>query len=226
MSVTLVRLGRLPAALLSLTLLATSPLQAQSPEYFVGGVLGYQSGVAVQLFGLANGFAQGFPLPVRVRLGWATVERGDAAAARRVFINNATNGTPAESGRTLDLGLEVLHTLGPRTVGYAGIRRTSFKANFKFIGGNEDFDVVSSHWGIALGAETSYPMGTRTALMVSGGFELFKSSRLSGHDTSYSPDGDNANPREDYRYSDADAAVAQPRLRPALMVGLRYRLGG
>jgi hypothetical protein len=85
--------------------------------------------------------------------------------------------------------------------------------------------VVSSHWGIALGAETSYPMSARTALMVSGGFELFKSSRLSGHDTSYSPDGDNANPREDYRHTNADDAVAQPSLRPGLMVEVRYRLG-
>ena len=50
-------------------------------------------------------------------------------------------------------------------------------------------------------------------------------SRLTGHDTSYSPDGDDVNPRKDYTYSDADRAVGQPTWRPVALVGLLYRLG-
>lgn len=69
-------------------------------------------------------------------------------------------------------------------------------------------------------------MGPRTSLVLSGGGEYFFSGRLTGHYTSYSPDGDDVNPREDYDYSDADDAVGQPTWRPVALFGVRYRLGG
>ena len=69
-------------------------------------------------------------------------------------------------------------------------------------------------------------MGPRMSLVLTGGAEYFFSTRLTGHDTSYSPDGDNVNPRKDYTYSDADAAVEQPTWRPVVLVGVSYRLGG
>jgi hypothetical protein len=56
--------------------------------------------------------------------------------------------------------------------------------------------------------------------MLSAGLDYFFSSRLTGHDTSYSES--NVNPRNDYTYSDADAAVGQPKLEPLLMLGMRY----
>jgi hypothetical protein len=68
-------------------------------------------------------------------------------------------------------------------------------------------------------------MNQRMSLLISGGAEYFFSSRLSGHDTSYSPDGDDVNPRKDYTYNDADEAVDQPTLRPVALVGFSYRLG-
>ncbi len=198
----------------------------RSPSMSVGGMLGYQRGFNLQLFGVARDFAQGLPLQARVRLGRTGVEPGSAADARRVFINNATNGTPKENGRTWDLGLDGLYPVGDRTHFFGGLRYSRFKANFKYVGGNEDFDVTSNHWGLAAGLETSYSMGERTSLVLSGGTEYFFSSRLTGHDTSYSPDGDNVNPREDYSYSDADDAVGQPTFRPILLVGVSYKLGG
>ena len=213
------------AATLVLVLAWPSDLHAQAPRLYAGGSMGYQNGPAVQFFGLARDFAEGLPVTARLRLGWAGVEPGSAAAARRIFINNATNGTPEKKGRTLDMGLDAIFPFGDRATWYAGVRRSSFKANFRYVGGNEDFDVVSTQWGIALGAETTYEMGARTALVFSGGAEYFRASRLTGHDTSYSPDGDNANPREEYVYADADDAIAQPKLRPVLLVGVRYRLG-
>jgi len=69
-------------------------------------------------------------------------------------------------------------------------------------------------------------MGRRASLVVSGGGEYFFNARLSGHDTSYSPDGDDVNPRRDYTYDDADEAVEQPTFRPVFMVGVSWRLGG
>jgi hypothetical protein len=153
------------------------------------------------------------------------VEPGSAPDARKIFINDATNGTPKEAGSTWDLGVDGLYPMGPRTSFFGGVRYTRFKANFKYVGGNEDFDVTSAHWGLAAGMEAEFPMGPRMSLLVSGGGEYFFSSRLSGHDTSYSPDGDNVNPRKDYTYNDADDAVDQPVLRPVALVGFTYRLG-
>ena len=68
-------------------------------------------------------------------------------------------------------------------------------------------------------------MGPKMSLLLAGGGEYFFSSRLTGHDTSYSPDGDDVNPREDYTYSDADDAIDQPIFRPVALLGFSYRLG-
>ncbi len=54
------------------------------------------------------------------------------------------------------------------------------------------------------------------------GLDYYFSSTLKGHDTAYSPDGSSVNPREDYEYGDADAAVGQPKFRPRLATGLQY----
>ncbi len=197
-----------------------------SPSLTVGGFLGYQRGLSFQMIGTARGFAQDFPVQARFRLGRTAVEPGDPGDARRIFINDATNGTPKEKGHTWDFGLDGLYPMGDRTNFFGGVRYSRFKANFKYVGGNEDFDVTSSHWGVAGGVEASYPMGRKTSLILSAGAEIFLSSRLTGHDTSYSPDGDHVNPRNDYDYTDADEAVGQPNWRPMILVGVNYRLGG
>jgi len=197
----------------------------QGTSLSVGGMLGYQRGFNFQLLGTARNFASGLPLQARLRIGRTGVEPGSSSEARRVFINNATNGTPKEKGHTWDFGLDGLYPLGERTNFVGGLRYSRFKANFKYVGGNEDFDVTSSHWGLAAGVELSYPMGRKTSLLFSGGAEYFLSSRLTGHDTSYSPDGDNVNPREEYTYSDADHAVSQPTWRPVALIGVSYLLG-
>jgi hypothetical protein len=191
----------------------------------VGTFLGFQSGFSLHVFGRIEDFAEGFPLQARFRVARTSVEPGSAPDARKIFINDATNGTPRESGSTWDLGLDGLYPMGARIHLFGGVRYTRFKANFKYVGGNEDFDVTSNHWGVAGGMEAEFPMSRSTSLLLSGGAEYFFSSRLTGHDTSYSPDGDNVNPRKDYTYSDADDAVDQPVLRPVVLLGVSYRLG-
>ena len=204
---------------------AASPLHAQGPVYSVGASSGYQSGFSLQAFAGVEDFAQGLPVQIRIRLGHTSVEPGSAPRARRIFINTATNGTPEKRGRTWDMGVDLLVRRSERANLFLGVRRSSFLANFKFVGGNEDFDVRSTHWGLGAGAEVGYPVGQKATLMVSGGVDYYFPSRLQGHDTSYSPDDDNVNPREDFTYAEADDAIAQPTLRPVLMVGLRWRLG-
>lgn len=211
-----------------LFLLAASPLFAQNApaSLQVGGFVGFRSGVSGQAFVLARDFAEGLPVQVRLGLGRSLVEPGSATAARKIFINNATNGTPVEKGSTSDLALDAVLPAGPRSYFFAGVRYTRFKANFKYVGGNEDFDVTSSHWGVGTGMETRYSMGSRVDLVAAGGAEYFFGARLTGHDTSYSSDGDDVNPREDYTYDDADDAIGQPTWRPMLAVGFSYQLGG
>jgi hypothetical protein len=158
-------------------------------------------------------------------MGYTTLEPGSAGQARRIFINTATNGTPEKQGHTWDVGMDLLVRRNERTNFFVGVRRTAFLANFKFVGGNEDFDVTSTHWGVGGGLEANYPVGRRAALVLAGGADYYFPSRLQGHDTSYSPGNDNVNPREDFTYADADNAIAQPVLRPVVLVGLRWRLG-
>lgn len=212
-------------AALALALPFRAEAQNAAPALYVGGSFGFLGGPGGQVYLLAHDVAEGLGADVRFGIGRSHVEPGSAAAARRIFINNATNGTPVEHGSTTNLTLDAVVPMGPRSFVYAGVRHTRFKANFKYVGGNEDFDVTSSHWGLAGGLEARFPVNRRVALVVSGGGEYFFPSRLTGHDTSYARDGDDVNPREDYTYADADEAVAQPTWRPAVAVGVSYRLG-
>lgn len=200
------------------------------PTVAVGGMAGFAGGLSLQAQVLARGLAPSLPVEARLRLGYTRTDPGSASEARRIFINNATNGTPEESGRVLDLDLDVLWRAGwvPGDQGllFAGVRHTRFRGNFRYIGGNEDFDVTSSHWGLGVGAESRYAVGPRTFLVVNAGLDLFPGARLQGHDTSYSPDGDHVNPRQDFGYDDADGAINQPRVRPVILVGFTRRMGG
>ena len=105
--------------------------------------------------GFAAGFADGFPLHPRFGIGYTSVEPGSALDARRVFINNNTNGTPGERGRVWDFKLDLLFpvdVLAPRRAyAFGGVRHATFNANFSFVGGNEDLDVRSKYWGFGGG---------------------------------------------------------------------------
>jgi hypothetical protein len=190
-------------------------------------VTGYNSGFGIQGFGVASNFAEGFPLQARLGIGLTSVDAGSPPDARRVFINNATNGIPEERGQTTDFSLDLGYPVNVFSMNRAflvgGVRYSRFKGNFKYVGGNEDFDVKSSHWGLGAALQSYFAMGGRFDLVLDAGLDYFFSSTLTGHDTAYAPDGTAVNPREDYTYSDADAAIGQPKFRPTLMVGVNYR---
>jgi hypothetical protein len=175
---------------------------------------------------MVSGFTPSFPVTARLGIGYTSLDAGEPLDARSVFINDATTGVPQESGRAWSLEFDVLYPVRVfslrRSHAYGGIRYAHFNGNFKFVGGNEDFDVTSNHWGIGAGLESYFWMSRKIDLVVSAGLDYFFSSRLSGHDTSYSPDEANVNPRNEYTYSDADAAVGQPKLEPLIMFGFRY----
>jgi hypothetical protein len=193
--------------------------------YSVALISGYYNGPGLQLSGSITNPAEGLPITARLALGYSAAEAGKAWEARRIFINNNRNGIPEKSGRMWDFRLDLLFStklaLGSSYL-VLGPRYTAFTGNFKFVGGNEDFDVVSHHWGLGGGLESQFAISRRVALVISGGLDYFFSSTMDGHDTSYSPDDENVNPREDYTYTDADEAISQPKLELRLMAGLSY----
>lgn len=105
---------------------------------------------------------------------------------------------------------------------YGGVRYARFTGNFRFVGGNEDFDIRNSQWGLGGGCESYFDVSRHLDMILTAGIDYYFSGTLSGHDTAYSPTGDDVNPREDYTYADADAAIGQPKLTPLLMLGVSY----
>lgn len=194
-----------------------------------GFTLGHNGGLTFRLHGLLSNFAQGFPLSVKLGIGYTAVDPGNAADARSIFINDATNGTPEQSGYVWDFRADLLYPMKwfspARTYLYAGVRYAFFSGNFKFIGGNEDFDVTSTPWGIGAGLEMHFKMTDRLDLTTTAGVDYYLDSELEGHDTTYSPDGEHINPREDYGYEEADQAINQPKVELLLMVGFNYHFG-
>jgi hypothetical protein len=211
---------------LSSGLIAQAPGGSSKPRFAAGVQVGYNSGLGVEVQALVADFAQGFPFQARLGIRRTSVEPGAALDARRIFINNNTNGIPEESGKTWNWRLDVLYPARvlslQRAYFFGGVRHASFTGNFNFVGGNEDFDITSSQWGFGGGLESHFGVGSRVDMVITTGVEYFASGTLSGHDTAYSPDGDNVNPREDYTYADADAAVAQPKIEPVIMFGFNY----
>jgi hypothetical protein len=198
----------------------------QTTRFSLGAAAGYYSGFGLELSGTFTDFARGLPLGARVTFGMASLDPGSAASARRIFINDATNGTPEKNGRVINLRFDGLIRLtdSSSTPIYlvAGPRYSSFRGNFRYVGGNEDFDVTTGQWGLGLGLEGSFAIGRSGALVIGGGTDYYFAGALEGHDTTYTPSGDDVNPRKRYTFEDADAAINQPRWVPRFMVGYSY----
>ena len=206
-----------------------------SSNFSVGIITGYNRGFGIQGNFTVQKLAEEFPFELRFGIGYNILDPGNAADARRIFINNATNGVPEKKGRSFDYRLDFLL---PKTIfkvdhSYIvfGPRYSTFKGNFKYIGGNEDFDVTSRQWGIGGGIESHFEMTQNLDLVIAVGLDYYFPSTLKGHDTSYSPDNVNVNPRNDnqnddtpFTYKDADKAINQPKFMPRIMIGINFNL--
>ena len=221
-------------------MIGLTPLIAQEkkgdPIKFTAGFsTGYNRGFGMQGNVTAYNFDTGFPFSLRFGLGYTFMNPGNAADARRIFVNNATNGTPEKKGHSIDYRLDFLL---PRTIfgvenSYValGPRFSTFKGDFRYVGGNEDFEVKSRQWGIGAGLENHFRMIGRMELVLSYGLDFYIPSSLTGHDTTYSPDNDNVNPKNDnqdgdaeFNYKDADKAINQPKFMPHIMLGVNFVL--
>ncbi len=189
---------------------------------------GYKGGASFRLGVMALDFAQGLPIGVEGAISYTTMDPGSPENARRIFINDATNGTPEKSGWAWDYRLDFLYRLKILNMKeaflFAGVRYSVFTADFHFVGGNEDFEVNSNQWGVGLGVRAAFPISQKVAIGFMVGGDYFFNSTLTGHDTSYNPNGETVNGKHSYTYADADAAVNQPKFQPIAMLGFIYTL--
>ena len=209
--------------------------QGTSLKYSAGFEVGYNRGFGLQGNITAYNFDSGFPFRFRFGIGYTFLNPGNAEEARRIFVNNATNGTPEKKGHSFDYRLDFMV---PKTVFGVensflsfGPRLSTYLGDFKYVGGNEDFEVRSLQWGVGAGLENHFRMMGKAELVISYGMDFYFPSSLSGHDSTYSPDNDNVNPKNDnrndnaeFRYSDADKAIYQPKFMPHIMIGLNFSL--
>lgn len=208
--------------------------KAKGSSKLAAGVLaGYNRGYGFQTnLTLLN---TELPFNLRLGVGYTILNPGNSADARRIFINNATNGTPEKFGRSIDYRLDIMipKSLFGMSHSYIilGPRGSSFKGNFAYIGGNEEFDVTSQQWGAGAALESHFKMSQNLHLVIAAGLDYYLPATIHGHDTSYSPDNDNVNTRDDnqngdvpFTYKDADAAIYQPRFMPYAMIGLTLQL--
>jgi hypothetical protein len=216
--------GKLLGTIVGLFILVNPPF-VTGTEYAFSLLTGYNSGYGFQAGATVSRFAEGFPFSARLALGYTINQPGHALDARKIFINDATNGTPEKSGHAWDFRLDLLYPLSKTISLVSGVRHSVFAGNFRFVGGNEDFNVTSQQWGLGLGLEGHFRMSSRIDLVVSPGLDFYFPATLTGHDTSYSPGGENVNPRHDFTYEDADKAINQPKWVPRMMAGLAYRFG-
>ncbi len=221
--------------LLIFSLLSHAQVDADEPKLALGISTGYNRGFGVQVSATALRPLANLPVQVRFGIGITKLNPGNSSDARRIFINNATNGVPEEKAKSFDYRLDFMlnsnfiNSESSKIV--FGPRYSSFKANFKYVGGNEDFDVISKQFGVGLGAESQFKMNDRLNLLAAVGLDYFFNTTLKGHDTSYSPDNDNVNARNDntnndaeFAFKDANEAIKQPSLMPRILIGLVYKL--
>jgi len=208
---------------------------SQDSKFAVGFFTGYNRGLGFNVNFTALNPIESLPMHLRFGIGYTSLDPGNSADARRIFINNATNGVPEEKGKSFDYRLDFMWKTNLLNLEESyivfGPRYSSFTANFKYVGGNEDFDVISKQFGLGLGAETQFKISEKFNLVTAIGLDYFFNNTLKGHDTSYSPDNDNVNPRNDnanndaqFTFSDANKAIKQPSLMPRVLLGVVYKL--
>lgn len=199
---------------------------ARGVDFRWGALGGYNHGLGARGEVVALHLSRDLPLGIGFGLGYTRLDPGHAGDARRIFINDATDGTPEKEGWFLDFRLDALWYVHAGRLQnaalFAGVRRDVFRGRFRFVGGNEDFTIEADDWGFGLGARGEVKLGRQLSLLGSIGFDYYPWSSLYGHDTRYSSDGSEDNGREGYAWRDADRAVNQPRFVPSVMLGLAW----
>jgi len=204
------------------------PIFSAAPKYFLDIQTGYTNNFAISVSGTIADFTYDVPLAIKFGMSYNFRDAGDPWAARKIFINDNTDGDPQKSAHSFDFRMDFAYPLNifpvRKTYLYAGPRLSFYTATFEFVGGNEFFDIQSTQFGLGTGLETHLGISQNLSFVISGAFDYFFDSELGGHDTFYNPDGTEISGRLDYTYEDADEAISQPNYEVRLMVGLCFSL--
>ena len=174
------------------------------------------------------------PLGAELELGYSWTRKGDPLLACQVFINQNQNNNREQisSGGVLDFGINATYPLN-QTYGpvkfhvFGGPRYARWAVRYQYVGGNEDFDVVSHVWGLGAGLRGQMPLSKDFSATLQLGLDFYFRSSIYGHDATYYPDDSNINARNNgngytYTYADALRATTVPHIRPRVMVGLQF----
>ena len=201
--------------------------QARAANYEVAGLTGYKHGFELQAQGTVTEVFKNQPIGFALGIGYTFVDPGDALAARRIFINDATDGTPEKDGHVVDLRADVIFFFkffDLKQVGiFFGPRYSMFTGHFRYVGGNEDFLVTANDWGVGIGLRGMKALSPRLGLVGAIGVDWFPVSSLYGHDTTYFSNAPPINPKGTYTWSDASGAINSPRFTPSILLGLNWR---
>ncbi len=79
------------------------------PSVTIGFSLGSNGGFGGEIHGMVSNLTSESSINLRFAVGYTSLKPGIPADARRIFINDATNGVPEEKGRIYDYKLDFLN---------------------------------------------------------------------------------------------------------------------
>ncbi len=206
----------------------TAPPLAANPKYSLGVLFGYTGNFGINISGTISEFSYDIPLSIKFSGGYNIREAGNPLDARKIFINDNTDGDPDESGHSIDLRLDFAYPINlfsiRKSLFYVGPRYSKHTSTFDFVGGNEFFDITTSQFGLGAGLETYFGISPNLSFVFSGGFDYYFDAQIGGHDSFYNPDGTDISGREGYTYQDAAKSINAPKYEFRFMAGLSFGL--
>ena len=165
---------------------------------------GYTGGFGINLYGTISEFSYDTPLSVRFGGGYNIREAGNPWDARKIFINDNTNGDPAESAHSFDLRLDFAYP-----VNLFSIRKSLLKLDQDILCIHPHLNLLAAmnflilqlhNSDLVQDLETYFGISPNLSLVFSGGFDYYFDAQIGGHDSAYNPDGTDVSGREDYTY--------------------------
>lgn len=205
-----------------------APPLYSNPKFSFGIMTGYTRNFGINVSGTISEFSYDIPLTIKLSAGYNFRDAGNPWDARKIFINDNTNGDPDKSGHAIDFRLDFAFPVNllaiRKSLLYVGPRYSMTTSTFEFIGGNEFFDITASQFGLGTGLDLYFGINPSLSFVVSGGFDYYFGSKVGGHDSFYMPDGTDINGRQGYTYEDAAKSVNLPKYELRLMAGLNFGL--
>ena len=206
----------------------TAPPLAANPKFSLGVLFGYTRNFGVNISGTISEFSYDIPLAIKFSGGYNVRDAGNPVDARKIFINDNTNGDPDKSGHSIDLRLDFAYPIKlfsiRKSLLYVGPRYSMHTSTFDFVGGNEFFDISTSQFGLGAGLETYFGISPNLSFVFSGGFDYYFDAQVGGHDSFYNPDGTDISGRQGFTYQDASESINAPKYEFRFMAGLNFGL--